>query len=201
MRYLSVDIETTGLSPSNHQIIEFAAVLEDTSNNTPVDKLPCWVTYFDHPQLLCDPYCVANFKLSEIISKTLAIKKGATPGNIVNTDSFAKAFLTWVTGLGLLAAGQRLTFAGKNVGAFDIQFLRRLYDFDRLIPYNHRYLDPAVLYVSEEDAALPDMSECLKRAGLHYPVAHTALADARDVIRLFRTRGCVTTKRLFCDSN
>ena len=35
MRYISIDLETTGLDSENNQIIEFGAVLEDTNNILP----------------------------------------------------------------------------------------------------------------------------------------------------------------------
>lgn len=36
MKYVSIDIETTGLNPEVHQVIELAAVLEDTENLRPI---------------------------------------------------------------------------------------------------------------------------------------------------------------------
>src|SRR5699024_6968893 len=40
MKYISIDIETTGLNPNNCQILSFGAVLEDTNKNVPVEELP-----------------------------------------------------------------------------------------------------------------------------------------------------------------
>jgi oligoribonuclease len=40
MKYISIDIETTGLDPENCQILSIGAVLEDTTNFVPLDSLP-----------------------------------------------------------------------------------------------------------------------------------------------------------------
>jgi hypothetical protein len=40
MQYLSIDIETTGLSKENHQILSIAAILEDTTKKLSFDEIP-----------------------------------------------------------------------------------------------------------------------------------------------------------------
>jgi DNA polymerase III epsilon subunit-like protein len=40
MRYISLDIETTGLDPENCQILSIGAVIEDTLNQLPFEELP-----------------------------------------------------------------------------------------------------------------------------------------------------------------
>ena len=41
MKYLSIDIETTGLDPVEHKIIEFGCLIEDTTKpHIPVSELP-----------------------------------------------------------------------------------------------------------------------------------------------------------------
>ena len=40
MRYISIDIETTGLDPENCQILSIGAVIEDTLNQLPFEELP-----------------------------------------------------------------------------------------------------------------------------------------------------------------
>lgn len=40
MRYISIDIETTGLDPETCQILSIGAVIEDTLNPIPFDELP-----------------------------------------------------------------------------------------------------------------------------------------------------------------
>jgi oligoribonuclease len=40
MKYVSIDIETTGLDPENNQILSVAAIIEDTNNPLPFDEVP-----------------------------------------------------------------------------------------------------------------------------------------------------------------
>ena len=40
MRYISIDVETTGLDPEHCQILSIGAVIEDTLNQLPFEKLP-----------------------------------------------------------------------------------------------------------------------------------------------------------------
>lgn len=40
MKYLSIDIETTGLSPENHQILSIGVIVEDTNNKLPFEEVP-----------------------------------------------------------------------------------------------------------------------------------------------------------------
>ena len=49
MKYLSLDIETTGLDKEKCSIIQFAAVVEDTSNPLPYHELPKFVGYLYNP--------------------------------------------------------------------------------------------------------------------------------------------------------
>lgn len=195
MKYVSIDIETTGVNPERHQIVEFAAVLEDTTRDTPVDQLPAFHTYFDHYVLMCEPYNLAVFRTPEIIRQALLVKAGTIPGRIVTIDSFAKTFAAWLSDNGLCGGGAKVTFAGKNVGSFDLQFLKRTYDFERLVPYSNRFLDPAAFYAVPTDECLPNTATCLKRAGLDSVVSHTALDDAKAVIMLLRCGSILYERR------
>ena len=40
MKYLSIDIETTGLNPENHQILSIGVIIEDTDKKLPFEKIP-----------------------------------------------------------------------------------------------------------------------------------------------------------------
>ncbi len=40
MKYLSIDIETTGLDPLKDQLLSFGAIIEDTENPLPFDEIP-----------------------------------------------------------------------------------------------------------------------------------------------------------------
>lgn len=38
MQYISIDIETTGLNPIEHDIIEFAAIIDEIGSNKPIEN-------------------------------------------------------------------------------------------------------------------------------------------------------------------
>ena len=40
MKYLSIDIETTGLNPENHQILSIGVIVEDTTKKLPFKEIP-----------------------------------------------------------------------------------------------------------------------------------------------------------------
>lgn len=102
---------------------------------------------------------------------------------------------------------ERFNAAGKNFASFDDRFLRSdMPDFVQYFRYHCRVLDPAILYWKPlEDTKLPDTKTCMERAGLDDEVAHTALEDAKVIIKLIQiavgrvvdpvTLACVLTQR------
>lgn len=79
--------------------------------------------------------------------------------------------------------------AGKNFSGFDRQFLNQIPGVKDILDkwLIHRTLDPSLYYFDENvDAKLPDLKQCLQRASINKSVAHNAVEDAEDVIRLLR---------------
>lgn len=183
MRYVSIDIETTGLNPSNCDIIEFAAVVDDLSVQNPIEKLPTFQTYVLRDSYRGDPYALAMH--SEIFKKIAKWKEGkinvCEPKNLLNT------FITFLTTLGgYETTPVKINVAGKNFANFDNKFLSLLPDYYK-VKINHRIIDPAILYFEPfTDKELPNTETCLKRAGLEATVTHTALEDALLVVKLLR---------------
>ena len=58
MKYVSIDIETTGLDPETCQIIQIGAVIEDTENPVPVENLPSFKCLVEHPQYTGSPFAL-----------------------------------------------------------------------------------------------------------------------------------------------
>jgi hypothetical protein len=82
-----------------------------------------------------------------------------------------------------------ITAAGKNFATFDLKFLENLPRWKQLIRVRQRIMDPSVLYVDWfEDDSLPSLGKCKERAGLPGDVAHDALEDCKDVVKLFRAK-------------
>lgn len=82
----------------------------------------------------------------------------------------------------------RFIMAGKNVASYDLLFLRQLPGWGSLVRSEPATLDPAAFYLNwHKDSRLPSLSICKARAQLDdTEVAHEALADALDVVRLLR---------------
>lgn len=172
--YVSIDIETTGLDPEKHQILEFAAVYDDWWMH-PVCCLPTFHRLIKHETIIGQPYALSMH--SELLRK-IAL---ATDAPICTIDELAAEFAEWLNNRWPIE--KRVTVAGKNFAGFDYQFLKQ-HSFDHF--FHHRTLDPAMLYWQPEDEVLPDLQTCMKRAGFDGLVMHTAMDDAFAVVRLLR---------------
>lgn len=187
MKYLSIDIETTGLDPETCQIIEFAAVADDLNNQLPIENLPKFQTYIYHDLYQGEAYALGLH--SEIFKKLANLTTNGI--NVCNPDMLMSKFCTFLTTLcgyehSLDGSGVKINVAGKNFANFDNKFLSKLpYGGVR---FNHRVLDPVMLYFNplEDMKQLPSTETCMKRAGIPGTSSHTALEDAIMVVRLLR---------------
>ena len=183
--YVSIDIETTGLSPVGCQILEIGMVVEDW--RTPVNDLPS-LSFLVKPP-------------ADIVGEPVAMKMNAGILREIADPEVAKIALFSATGVihNFLShyfpiSEDRLHFqaAGKNYAGFDRQFLERLPGWHGYFKVHHRALDPGSMYFDPRiDDEVPSTAECLKRAGLDPDVKHRALEDARDVVRLIRFRAAM----------
>ncbi len=189
MKYVSIDIETTGLNPEKHQIIEFAAVIADSERQVAVESLPYCRLLIRHPtELTTGPYCAKlHYKLwCELVEEK---------GDPVNTGNFSRNLKgsIWVYDLAAEFrkwldhhnVDRQINVAGKNFAGFDRQFLNKINN-SKLLRFRQRVFDPAPLYFRYTDAELPDTNTCLARAGLKVETDHTALSDARNVVTLLQ---------------
>ena len=186
MRYISLDLETTGGRPARHQILELAAVVEDTKNLRPLAELPAFRRVVRHPEYVGTAGALA---LNADLLRELA-QKEPNP-ECCGPDELLPQLREF-----LLAQGFRtdkkdcvaVTMAGKNIASFDLGFLRELPGYGTLVRAEPAMLDPAAFYLNwRKDTRLPTMQTCKARA--HFAddtVAHQALADALDVIELLR---------------
>jgi oligoribonuclease len=182
MKYISIDIETTGLDPFEHKIIEFGALLEDTNKtHIPVSELPHYHCIIQQERK-GDPRALEmNHHIFEIMETGWCVSQGA----------FLKDLFYWCSNCDLPKNEKgkiRIVAAGKNFSLFDLLFLNQIPGFAQLFSISHRYLDPAMLYMQASDTELPDLQTCLDRAGIKKTVAHNALSDAADVINLLRQK-------------
>lgn len=180
MKYVSIDIETTGLNPEEHKVIMIGAVIDDLANPIPANKLPCFGCIINQEQK-GDPEAM---EMNEWIFKLM-------PSEGVSQALFLEAFRGWLLSNGFKKDEKgiiKFTVAGKNVASFDIPFLNNIPGFSERFHIRRRCIDPAILYMSMADETLPDLQTCLGRAGIHKTVAHSALEDAADVVQLLRKK-------------
>jgi hypothetical protein len=203
--YLSVDLETTGLEGPLDQIVEFGAVLE--TFDRPVDQLPVFHTYIDNGRLTGNAYALS---MHPTILRRIATKeKGYSYLKPDEVGPALKEFLAatgfWVSPIQegtktVPVPKPKITPAGKNFGAFDLDFIRHQLPtlFDS-VSFHYRILDTGNLYFDVRcDKCIPDTKVCIERAinicknlgfvhkGLDATVAHTAVEDARQIIILNR---------------
>lgn len=180
MKYVSLDLETTGLQTELCQILEFAAVLEDTENPThPIEDLPTFHRLVrPNPYGRYEPYALA---MNSNIMSELSGYGGARPrAEIVDYSELASQFLAWLDACGFKG---RVTLAGKNVAVFDYQFLPSAIQ-QRC---SHRMIDVGSVYFSSKDG-VKSSDQLLRDYMIRSEAAHDALTDARDVIQLLRLK-------------
>ena len=197
MKYVSVDIETTGLNPENCQILQIGAIIEDTNSVLPYEELPKFNCLVEHEFYSGQPTALAmNSWIFEIFSKMERLTKDERLAyrkehNILPVGLVARSFQMWLIDNGLIPEHinepVKINVAGKNFGTFDLRFLKKLPNWSNSVSVRQRILDPGGLVINwETDETLPNLNTCLTRLELDGEVTHDALADAWDVIRVIR---------------
>jgi len=180
-KYVSIDIETTGLNPENCQVLEIGAVIDD--GITPIEDCPTFQCYVDHGLILGEPYAVSMHPT--ILRRIATHEEGYM---YLQPWEVAIRFHDFLKGNDLDPENEKVFVAGKNYAGFDARFLRKLTNWDKHVRVHHRILDPAAMYWQPEvdGVELPDTKTCMERAGIASEVAHMAIEDARMVALLIR---------------
>jgi hypothetical protein len=197
MRFVSIDIETTGLDPETCQILQIGAVIEDTVKVPELKNLPRFSCIVEHKLYTGQPFALnLNNWLIQMLASLETAKtkedriKIRTSNHIMGAGLVAPALRTWLIANGIPSAesGQvAITVAGKNFGTFDKLFLEKLPGWSAMLQINQRIIDPSIAFMNwQEDEKLPNLDTCLKRANLEGVVTHDAVQDAVDVIRVLR---------------
>jgi hypothetical protein len=217
MKYISIDIETTGLNPEQNKILSIGAVIEDTENQLPINELPKFYGVILHETMTGSP---KSLSLNSELIKQIAeydYKNQPKDSIFYEETDIADSFAQFCYENGLSDEDEEIVIninnsgkvrteakkivlncAGKNFGSFDRLFLQRLPKFKKWFKINHRFIDPSILYVDwANDKFPPSLSECKKRALEDNPncfpysgefVTHNALYDALDVVMLIRNK-------------
>lgn len=201
MKYVSLDVETTGIDPEENQIIEFGAIIEDSNNPKSYDESPKFRRIVLQRSGLYAGSAFAlnlNSAIFKIISE-IDSGKGVdfVHDHFLNNDwcfddelipQFKKFLNKNDINESPFTGVLEIVAAGKNFGSFDKQFIQRLPNFETYgIKFNYRSLDPTLTFINwKEDVSPPSTNALKKRANLSGGVSHEALDDAWDVIQLLR---------------
>lgn len=199
MKYVSIDIETTGLDFQKNKILSFAAIVEDTSNPLPLGDLPKFKAIILQREIVGSPRALTmNSHLIESIGQYLDgdeyLKKEielSTGYQFFEEDAVVKSFYNFlvVQGYSSIVANKPITLnvAGKNFATFDKLFLEQLPMWQKLIRVRQRVIDPSIMFCEwDKDETLPSLQQCKDRAQINSIVSHDAVDDAWDVIMLLR---------------
>jgi len=188
MHLLSVDLETTGLNGNTDQILEIACVTSDLTD--PEDKRYAWRRLVCHSAYQGSAFALAmNSQLLYEIDAAEKSKDVTGTSIIVTLEELVPELLKFISCLPFIETCKRLTLTGKNVGSFDLSFLRMVPGFNenfQLMKLGHRCMDPGPLYFRPGDLEMPDLKTCLFRAGFEEQVMHRALDDAHAVLNVVR---------------
>lgn len=217
MKYVSIDIETTGLDREKCQVLSIGVVLEDTNNQLPLDELPRFHCAIVGRSSLVGETFALNLN-RELISKIVEYETAEDKESVekkynmifrkedeICTELFRfmyrNNFLDMQTHGGHVYIKNgvsypanppvsHITVAGKNFATFDKIFLEKLPRWKQYFKIRQRIIDPTLLFTNWfEDEALVNLSTCKERAGLkETSVSHNADEDALDIIKLLRTK-------------
>ena len=185
--YVSIDIETTGISDESH-ILQIAAVYDDLVS--PIDELKTFNVAIKYPVMThCEPYAMGMN--AELLKKMMDKNFGVPPAlSVISLISFLEECSNKSSQI--LGKSSKLILAGKNVASFDIPKLRSFVNkygnpssgtvFNTLIHY--KTLDVGSLYydVFGDNVSLSEINELTGRK----EVSHDALDDAMDVVYAVR---------------
>ena len=205
MKYVSIDIETSGLDTENNQVLSIGAVIEDTTKKLNFEDIPKFHAIVLQRQITGSPRALdMNKRIIGLMGEYLDASADRRIDmedeiDFYEKDKVAKAFYGFLRmnfpgtleeeleNHGKVHKPQLINVAGKNFGTFDNVFLKKLPRWQQYIIAKQRILDPAMLFLDwENDEELPSLTICKARAGIDGKVTHDALEDAWDVVEVLR---------------
>jgi len=173
--YVSVDVETTGLIPGRHAVIEIAAMPVCEDLESPKKYFDRLVMPFMGAEI--DPKAMAIHQIPEKM-----IEASQPPGRLFQDFAF------WVSSLGADETPKQKIFIGSNA-AFDWSFVTWYFGrYGIENPFHYRPVDIETIAVGRWGIP-PGSSSRKTREILYLPeekTAHRALADAIAQAKLFK---------------
>ena len=180
---LALDVESTGLSPVDSQMLEICGIVFDVYGEGTI------ATFHEIVNPRADTISGNPYALAMNAGLIQKISDGqGTPGELVSErfDLFLQSNFGF----------ERVVIAAKNP-SFDISFAHTLghrtfpddkswqtKDVNPAIRFHRRTIDPAILYMQKGDSAPPDLKTCLLRAGIEQGPEHEAASDAMAIVNL-----------------
>ena len=176
--YVSVDIETTGLDPDIHSIIEIAAVAWE--NDGPISEQPKFQTLVKlQDDVVWNPYALEmNQKLKAMIDE----------GQGIWLWTALDSFRLFLESIGVTPENQ-IHIIGQNFASFDLQFLNKSERWPSDI-ISYRYFDTGTAYATEE--GMISLSKLPVPPDSELKVTHRALEDAQ--VTLYHARKALKQK-------
>lgn len=182
MKYMSIDIETSGFDPDKCQILEIGVVLDDLLHpEIPIYDLPTATFFVENPTVHWEREAFLLHRKAGACRSVGLNEQWATHSNGGSLDMIQTNLLAlWRNEVG---GDEEIIAAGKNFASFDLLFLRR---YCPRLRFHHRSLDPTLLYTRLTDIVPPSTAVCLDRAGIQRIPSHRAVEDAKDIVYLIR---------------
>lgn len=180
--YLSLDVETGGLDPDVHSLLEISAIYDDGSSLTKFNALVNPGTF------VIGEWALAQHTRSGLLQE--ALESGRPEEEVLEDLS------SFIGGIVSRQGGKKITVAGKNPH-FDVSFLKKsceLYEVDGVVDqFHHRMLDVGSLYAElgvDSLLSLPDLARVIGMPDEFVAKAegHRAEPDALAVIALIRRK-------------
>lgn len=217
MNYVSFDIETTGLDPDRHAILEAAFVVDgEDYYHLPLVKLPWNTMLVVQDDYFCNPFVAMMHTKNGLwadIERARSVLDGSREFDIDRDTPARDNVVDAVMGLFAQAGsvvGNKVVLTGKNVASFDLAFLKANgiidhsgafingYRYDdegnditpcQGMKIAHRCLDVGPLYFQRGLDAVPDTKMCCELAGLPAVNSnHRAYGDCIQVAALIRKK-------------
>lgn len=175
-RLISIDIETTGLDPEKCEILSIGAVIINLDTRQKEDT---FYGIINHYNFYAEPY--ALMLNADLITRIADgdYEEGNVDGSTYikgPKETVLRKFADW------LFPFDHYCVVGKNFGTFDLKFFEKAYG--RNI-FKRRIVDVGSMYFDlNVDSKVPNLSECLDKAGMDNTVTHNALEDAQQVADL-----------------
>lgn len=174
MKYVSIDIKTTGLNKDNHQILEIGAIIEDTTNILSFEKLPKFECIIEWEELVGSVFAInMNSRIIKILTELSSIKDEDKKKlfrkkyNILHPHDVATKFYHFLY-LNRMIKEKNLL---DNAGGY-----AQMTDNGQIVPMINKKTIPAHIYVAGKNFAsfdagflnkLPNFSDFIK---FHYRI-------------------------------